>query len=108
MKRELPRTLYVIAPTLHECVLAAREFGFIEGQMQHFRNVTSAFQLRGTSPGTPFIALPAHLWSRNAHAEALATALQVMQAQGRLRIAQEKELGAYRMFDDIPFREARR
>lgn len=108
MIRELPRTLYVIAPTLHECVLAVREFGFVEGQMQHFRNVTSAFQLRGTSPGTPFIARPAHLWGRSGNADALATALQVMQAQGRLRIAQERELGAYRMFDDIPAKEARR
>lgn len=108
MSRELPRTLYVIAPTMHECVLAARDFGFVEGQMQHFRNVTSAFQLRGTSPGTPFIARPAHLWRWDGHADALATAMQVMQAQGRLRIAQERELSVYRMFDDIPAREARR
>ena len=108
MKQELPRTLYVIAPTMHECVLTARAFGFIEGQMQYFRNVTSAFQLRGTSPGTPFIARPADLWRRDEQADALATAMQVMQAQGRLRIAQEKELGAYRMFDDIPFRKAAR
>lgn len=108
MMRDLPRTLYVIAPSLHECVLAARDHGFVEGQMQHFRNVTSAFQLRGTMPGTPFIARPVHLWSRGDHADALATALQAMQAQGRLRIAQECELGAWRMFDDIPAREARR
>lgn len=108
MTRELPRTLYVIAPTLHECVLAARDFGFREGQMQHFRNVTSAFQLRGTCPGTPFIARPAHLWRRDDHSDALATAMQIMQAQGRLRIAQERELSAYRLFDDIPFREAGR
>lgn len=108
MTRERPRTLYVIAPTLHECVLTARDFGFIEGQMQHFRNVTSAFQLRGTMTGTPFIARSADVWRRDAQADALATAMQIMQAQGRLRIAQEKELGAYRMFDDIPFREAAR
>lgn len=108
MRRDLPRTLYVIAPTLHECVLTAREFGFIEGQMQHFRNVTAASQLRGTLPGTPFIARPSHLWNRNDHADALATALHVLQAQGRLRIAQQSELGDWRMFDDIPFREARR
>lgn len=108
MIRDLPRTLYVIAPTLMECVLTARDFGFIEGQMQHFRNVTGAFQLRGTTPGTPFIARVSTLWSVSPQADDLATALRAMQAQGRLRIAQEAELSSYRMFDDIPFREARR
>lgn len=108
MTRDLPRTLYVIAPSLHECVLTARDFGFVEGQMQHFRNITRAIQLRGISHGTPFIARPAHLWSAGSHAEELSLALRAMQAQGRLRIAQDAELGTYRMFDDIPFREARR
>lgn len=108
MIRELPRTLYVIAPTLHECVLTARDFGFVEGQMQHFRNVTNALQLRGTTPGTPFIARPRHLWSAIRHTEELALAMQAMQAQGRLRIAQDVELGTYRMFDGVAFREARR
>ncbi|WP_421581117.1 hypothetical protein [Shinella sp. M31] len=108
MIRDLPRTLYVIAPTLMECVLTARDFGLTEGQMQHFRNVTSAFQLRGTTPGTPFIARTSTIWSAGPHADELAVALRAMQAQGRLRIAQESELSNYRMFDDIPFREARR
>lgn len=108
MRRDVPRTLYVIAPTLHECVLTARDFGFVEGQMQHFRNVTSAFQLRGTMPGTPFIARARHLWNVRPHSDALALAMKAMQAQGRLRLAQDGELSLYRMFDDIPFREARR
>lgn len=108
MMREIPRTLFVIAPTLFECVLTARDFGFVEGQMQHFRNVTSAFQLRGTTLGTPFIARPRHLWSVTDSADTLALAMQAMQVQGRLRFTQDCELGTYRMFDGIPYREARR
>ena len=79
MRRERPRTLYVIAPSTIECVETVRAFGMVPVEMEHHRNITCAYSLRGTLPGTPFIAKPAADWrpGPNTDALALATELQM-------------------------------
>lgn len=95
-RRVLPRTLYVIAPSMALCASTVRDYGFAPGEIEHHRNITRAYHLRGTAPGTPFIALPVALWGTGAEATELAAVMKALQAQGRLRIAQDAELKDYR------------
>lgn len=107
MRRERPRTLYVIAPSMIECVETARDFGMVPAEMEHHRNITSAYSLRGTMPGTPFIAKPTSEWRAGPNTDALALAVQALQMQGRLRIMGETEAALYQAFSDMPRREMR-
>jgi len=107
MARERPRTLYVIAPTMIECVETARAFGMVPAEMEHHRNITCAYSLRGTLPGTPFIAKPAADWRPGPNTDALALAVKALQMQGKLRIMRAQEAPLYQAFSDMPRREMR-
>lgn len=107
MRRERPRTLYVIAPSMIECVETVRAFGMVPVEMEHHRNITCAYSLRGTLPGTPFIAKPAADWRPGPNTDALALAVKALQLQGRLRILGAHEINDYQAFSDMPRREMR-
>lgn len=107
MKRGLPRTLYVIAPSMIECVETARAFGLVPSELEHHRNITCAYSLRGTLPGTPFIAKPAADWRAGPNTDALALAVKALQLQGKLRIMGQDEAPLYQAFSDMPRREMR-
>lgn len=105
MKRE--RILLIVAPTLFECFHAAREHGLTPPHMEGFRNVTRAIQLRGVRHGTPFISINRDGWSATQVGYDLDVALSTLQRQGVLRIAQEDDIKACRMYSGVPMREAR-
>ncbi len=104
MKRD--RTLLIVAPTLFECFHAAKENGLVPPHIQGFRNVTRAIQLRGVRPGTPFIAVNRENWGSTQVGYDLDVALSTLQRQGVVRIAQEDDLDACRMYADVPMRGA--
>lgn len=101
------RTLLIIAPTLFECAKAAEAHGLTPGEIENFRNVTKAYALRGVTAGTPFIAINRRNWHATPDGYELDLALEAYQRQGRVRIAQEDDIAAHRMFDCVPMREAR-
>ncbi|MDR6757821.1 hypothetical protein J2Y48_003118 [Mycoplana sp. BE70] len=107
MRRGAPRTLYVIAPSMIECVETARAFGLAPAEMEHHRNITCAYSLRDTLPGTPFIAKPVSDWLPGPNTDVLALAVKAMQLQGRLRIMGAQEAPLYQTFSDMPRREMR-
>ena len=101
------RILLIVAPTLFECFHAARENGLNPPHIQGFRNVTRAIQLRGVRPGTPFIAVNRDGWGATQVGYDLDIALSTLQRQGIVRIAQDDDIDACRMYADVPMREAR-
>ena len=101
------RMLYIIGPTTIDCYHAAKAFGLEPPYIENFRMIKSAEALRGTTPGTPFIAVHRDTWLATRQGEQLDLALSLMQRQGRLRIANEADLKAHRMYDDAPLRETR-
>nr|CAD6410992.1 hypothetical protein REQ54_00820 [Rhizobium sp. Q54] len=105
MKRD--RVLLIVAPTLYECFHAAKENGLDPPHIQGFRNVTRAVQLRGVRHGTPFIAINRSGWCASSEGFDLDRALEALQRQGVVRIAQEDDIRACRMYDSVPSREAR-
>lgn len=102
--RETPRTLYIIAPTINQCHRAALEWGLTPPHIQHFRNITRAYQLRGVGGGTPFIAWGREFWPHTPDGLALDQAVTAYQRIGRLRIAQEEDIAACRPYDALPSR----
>lgn len=101
------RTLLIIAPSLHECAKAAEAHGLRPGQIDNFRNITRAYALRGVTAGTPFIAINRWNWHATPVGYDLDLALEAYQRQGRVRIAQEDDIAAHRIFDQVPVWEAR-
>jgi hypothetical protein len=100
------RILLIVAPTLFECFHAAKQNGLEPPYIQGFRNVTRAIQLRGVRRGTPFIAVNRECWRATAEGFDLDLALEALQRQGAVRIAQEDDIHACRMYDGVPMREA--
>lgn len=90
-----PRPLYIIAPSLWHCHQAAIAHGLKPDRMENVRCITSAYQLRGTRAGTPFITHARETWVR---AEPgiydLDQALDLMVRTGRLRVAQPDDIAA--------------
>jgi hypothetical protein len=101
------RVLLIVAPSLFECYHAAKEWGLTPGQIENFRNVTRAIELRGVSVGTPFIAINRDSWTATRDGYDLDATLSALQRLGRVRIAREDDLPNYRAFDDVPMREGR-
>lgn len=102
-----PKTLLIIAPTLYECAHAAKEWGLVPGQIENFRNVTRAIQLRGIRPGTPFISINRGSWRATREGYDLDVAVDTMMRTGHIRIMREDDLPNYRAFDGIPERDRR-
>lgn len=101
------RTLLIIAPSLFECAHAARQWGLVPGQIENFRNVTRAIQLRGLRPGTPFISINRESWPATKEGHDLDLALDAVLRRGLVRIAQDDDIAAHRAYDGVPLREAR-
>lgn len=104
MKR--PRILLIVAPSLYQCAKTAEAWGLVPGQIENFRNVTRAIQLRGVTPGTPFISIDRKSWVATPEGFELDTALDVVQRAGLVRIAQDDDLANHRAYDGVPLREA--
>ena len=102
-----PRVLLIIAPSLFECYHAAKEWGLTPGQIENFRNVTKAIELRGVVPGTPFICINRQTWPATPEGFALDQALTTLQRLGRVRPMGDDDLLNYAAFHDVPLREAR-
>ncbi len=102
-----PRVLLIIAPSLYECYLTAKEFGLTPGQIENFRNVTKPIELRGVTPGSPFITYNRTRWSATPQGYELDQVLTALQRLGRVRIMQDDDLPNYRSFEGVPLREAR-
>lgn len=103
MKR--PRILLIVAPSLFQCAKTAEAWGLVPGQIENFRNVTRAIQLRGITPGTPFIAVDRRLWGATPDGFELDTALDVVQRAGLVRIAHEDDLSNHRAYEGVPLRK---
>ncbi len=89
---KLPPILLVIAPNLMACVKTAREFGIEPGLSDGLRTVSQAYKLRGWSRGTPFIAQDRGSWAATRQGHELDMVLDIYVQQGRLRIANERDL----------------
>jgi len=89
------RPLYIIAPSLDMCRKAALAHGLDPARLDNMRTITSAYQLRGTRPGTPFITHERQHWVRAMpDIFALDQAIDLMIRTGRLRLAQAHDLAA--------------
>lgn len=88
------RVLLVIAPTLYQCVKTAKDFGIEPGLSETLRTVSTAYKLRGWSRGTPFIAQDRANWPATLAGRDLDIVLDVYVRQGRLRIANQRDLKA--------------
>lgn len=102
-----PRVLLIIAPSIFECYHAAKQWGLTPGQIENFRNVTKAIELRGVTPGTPFICINRDNWPATREGFELDAALTALQRLGRVRMMQDDDLPNYRAFDGVPLRELR-
>jgi len=87
-----PRILLVVAPNLMACIKTAKEFGIEPGLSDGLRTVSQAYKLRGWSRGTPFIAQDRANWAATRQGKELDMVLDIYVQQGRLRIANEKDL----------------
>jgi len=91
------RLLYIIAPSLWHCHQAACAHGLRPGTMENVRCITSAYQLRGTRPGTPFITHGRATWVRaEPGVYDLDQTIDTLVRLGRLRVAQSDDLAAVR------------
>ena len=92
-----PRPLYIIAPDLWQCHKAALAFGLDPERLDNARCITSAYQLRGTRAGTPFITHERRHWVlAMPYVHALDQAIDVMVRTGRLRLASTDDIAAVR------------
>jgi len=91
-----PRPLYIIAPDLWQCRSAALAFGLDPQAMANTRCITTAYQLRGTRAGTPFITHNRHLWVLDDGTYALDQAIDLLVRIGRLRPASTDDITAVR------------
>ncbi|MDK4713008.1 hypothetical protein [Rhizobium sp. CNPSo 4039] len=99
-----PRVLLIIAPTLYECWHAAKEWGLTPGQIDNFRNVTKAIELRGVAPGTPFICINRQSWGATPEGFALDQALETLQRLGRVRPMGDDDRPNYVAYASTPSR----
>lgn len=89
------RPLYIIAPSMAQCHRAALAHGLNPQTMANVRCITSAYQLRGTRPGTPFITHERHTWVRAMPGVfELDQAIHTLTRLGRLRVAASDDLAA--------------
>lgn len=89
------RPLYIIAPDLAQCHRAALAHGLNPSVMENVRCITSAYQLRGTRPGTPFITHERQAWVRAMPGVFdLDLAIDVAVRTGRLRVAASDDIKA--------------
>ncbi len=96
LKRD-PRPLYIIAPNPAGCWRAALAHGIDPETLGAVRCITSAYQLRGTRPGTPFITHARDTWVRAMpDVFALDQAIDLLTRTGRLRIAGPDDIAAGR------------
>lgn len=92
-----PRPLYIIAPDLWQCHKTARAHGLDPGALNGVRCITSAYQLRGARPGTPFITHERDAWLRSMPGVfELDQAIDLLTRLGRLRIAHADDIAAAR------------
>ncbi|WP_339760755.1 hypothetical protein [uncultured Hoeflea sp.] len=92
-----PRPLYIIAPDLWQCRRAALAHGLDPESLGTVRCITSAYQLRGTRPGTPFITHGRDAWVRAMPGVFdLDQAIDLLTRTGRLRVASSDDLTAAR------------
>lgn len=90
-----PRPLYIIAPDLWQCRKAALAHGLDPERLENARSITSAYQLRGTRPGTPFITHGRETWVRAMPGVYdLDQAIDALVRLGRLRLAGPDDLAA--------------
>lgn len=89
-----PRVLLIVAPTAQECFWTAEAFGLDRMKLGEARCITKPPLLRGWSRGTPFIARDKDRWSTETGAQ-LARVLDAMMFDGRLRIANPKDLAEF-------------
>lgn len=91
------RPLYIIAPDLWQCRNAAIAHGLDPAALGNARCITSAYQLRGTRPGTPFITHGRDAWVRAMPGVyELDQAIDALIRLGRLRVAAPDDLSAVR------------
>ncbi|MBD9390148.1 hypothetical protein IB237_23385 [Agrobacterium sp. AGB01] len=86
------KILLVIAPTLFQCRKTLDAFGVHISRVGEIRSVTKALQLRGWTPGTPFIAADREQWFATAAGRELSLALDALMLDGRVRVASQTEL----------------
>lgn len=92
-----PRPLYIIAPNLASCYRTALAHGINPETVGAVRCITSAYQLRGTRPGTPFITHARDTWVRSIpDVYDLDQAIDLLTRIGRLRIAGADDIAAGR------------
>lgn len=92
-----PRPLYIIAPDLWRCRKAALAHGLDPDSLGSVRCITSAYQLRGTRPGTPFITHARDSWVKAMpDVFALDQAIDLLTRTGRLRLAGPDDIEAAR------------
>ncbi|WP_152008993.1 hypothetical protein [Hoeflea sp. EC-HK425] len=91
------RPLYIIAPSLWQCREAALAHGLDPETLENTRSITSAYQLRGTRPGTPFITHRRENWVRSMPGiYELDQAIDLLTRTGRLRVAGDDDIAAAR------------
>lgn len=91
------RPLYIIAPTLWQCRETALAHGLDPETLENTRSITSAYQLRGTRPGTPFITHRRENWVRSMPGiYDLDQAIDALVRLGRLRLAASDDIAAAR------------
>lgn len=90
--RNRNRILLVIAPTLFQCRKTLDAFGIHMSRIGEIRSVTKALQLRGWTPGTPFIASDRDQWFATSEGRELSKTLDAMMLDGRVRVASQHEL----------------
>ena len=92
-----PRPLYIIAPDLWQCRRTALAHGLDPESLGAVRCITSAYQLRGTRPGTPFITHGRATWVRAMPGVyELDQAIDLLTRTGRLRVAGNDDIAAAR------------
>lgn len=90
-----PRPLYIIAPDLWQCRRTALVHGLNPESLGDVRCITSAYQLRGTRPGTPFITHGRETWVRAMPGVYdLDQAVDLLTRTGRLRLAGPDDIAA--------------
>ena len=97
--------LLIVGPSLPWCALTAEAHGLVPGQIENFRNVTRAYQLRGAGPGQPFITHDRDQWP--AEARELDKLVTALVRAGRLRIARAEDIDNSRTITGAPFRRGR-
>lgn len=91
------RTLLIVAPSLYQCFHAARANGLVPGEIENFRNVTRAIELRGVTAGTPYITFDRQTWCVTEQGFDLDQALTALERRGCVRPAGPDDIDNSRM-----------